>query len=90
MKQELSNILKKIINNLGNNLEEITVSKSNRPDLCDFQCNDIFKLAKEAHKNPIELGEKIVDSINEYEEFNTYFKEVTFCKPGFINIKLKC
>ena len=46
MKKEISEILKKIINNLGYKIEEVTVSKSNRPDLCDFQCNDIFKLAK--------------------------------------------
>lgn len=88
MKKEISEILKKIINNLGYKIEEVTVSKSNRPDLCDFQCNDIFKLAKELHKNPVELGEELVNSINNYEEFGTYFKEITFCKPGFINIKV--
>ena len=87
MKQELSNILKTIINKKYE-VEEITVTKSNRPDLCDFQSNDIFKLAKLYKKNPIELGEEIVNIINEYEGFNKYFKEVTFCKPGFINIKI--
>lgn len=88
MKKDISEIIKKIINNLGYEIEEVTISKSNRPDLCDFQCNDVFKLAKENHKNPIELGEEIVNSINNYEEFNTYFKEITFCRPGFINIKV--
>ncbi len=87
MKQELSNILKKIINKKYE-IEEVTVSKSNRPDLCDFQCNDIFKLAKIYKTNSVELGEELVKTINEYEDFNKYFKEVTFCKPGFINIKI--
>ena len=88
MKKDLSNILKTIINNIGYKIDEVTISKSNRPDLCDFQCNDIFKLAKIYKKNPVELGEEIVKTINEYEDFNKYFKEVTFCKPGFINIKI--
>ena len=87
MKQELSNILKTIINKKYD-VEEITVTKSNRPDLCDFQSNDIFKLAKIYKTNPVELGEELVKTINEYEDFNKYFKEVTFCKPGFINIKI--
>lgn len=87
MKQELSNILKIIINKKYD-VEEITVTKSNRPDLCDFQSNDIFKLAKIYKTNPVELGEDLVKTINEYEDFNKYFKEVTFCKPGFINIKI--
>ena len=87
MKQELSNILKTIINKKYD-VEEITVTKSNRPDLCDFQSNDIFKLAKIYKTNPVELGEDLVKTINEYEDFNKYFKEVTFCKPGFINIKI--
>jgi len=87
MKQELSSILKTIINKKYD-VEEITVTKSNRPDLCDFQSNDIFKLAKIYKKNPVELGEELVKTINEYEDFNKYFKEVTFCKPGFINIKI--
>lgn len=87
MKQELSNILKIIINKKYD-VEEITVTKSNRPDLCDFQSNDIFKLAKIYKTNPVELGEELVKTINKYEDFNKYFKEVTFCKPGFINIKI--
>lgn len=88
MKKEISNILKLIINDLGYQIDEVTISKSNRPDLCEYQCNDIFKLAKQAQKNPVELGEEIVNKINSYEDFNNYFKEVTFARPGFINIKI--
>ena len=88
MKQEISQILKEIINKEGYEIEEVTISKSNRPDLCEYQCNDIFKIAKENKKNPIEIGEELVKKINESENFNDYFKEVTFAKPGFINIKI--
>lgn len=67
---------------------DIKIIKSNRPDLCDYQCDDIFKISKLYHKNPLEVGEKIVNKINSYPDFSDYFKEVTFVKPGFINIKV--
>ncbi len=65
---------------------EIKVSVSSRPDLCDFQSNDVFKLAKIKGVAPAILGEELVSKINEYESFSKYFKEVTFVMPGFINI----
>ena len=67
---------------------DIKIIKSNRPDLCDYQCDDIFKISKLYHKNPLEVGEEIVNKINSYSDFSDYFKEVTFVKPGFINIKV--
>lgn len=83
----LKEYIQKAFNELGYEID-IKIIKSNRPDLCDYQCDDIFKLCKLYHKNPIEIGEKIVTLINSYQDFNNYFKEVTFVKPGFINIKL--
>ena len=67
---------------------DIKISKSNRPDLCDYQCDDAFKLAKTYHKSPIEIGNTIVNKINSNEEFNKYFKKVEFVNPGFINITI--
>jgi arginyl-tRNA synthetase len=61
---------------------------SNRPELCDYQCDDVFKLAKLLHKNPIEIGNNIIEKINNIENFNDYFESVTFVPPGFINIKV--
>jgi hypothetical protein len=31
---------------IKNGIENITISKSNRPDLCDYQSNDVFKISK--------------------------------------------
>ena len=84
---KLSEIITNIANSLGYN-ETLRTIKSNRPDLCDYQCDEVFKLTKIYHKSPIEIGEEIVNKINEIEDFNNYFDKVEFCKPGFINITI--
>ncbi|MEG0618588.1 MAG: arginine--tRNA ligase [Bacilli bacterium] len=84
----LSNIIKETFNELNYETTNLRVIKSNRPDLCDFQCDEAFKLAKSYHKNPIEIGEQITEHLNKRPDFNEYFKEIEFVKPGFINIKL--
>ena len=64
-------------------LDYLKVSYS---DKADFQINSVFQIAKEKQKNPIEVGEEIVNSINSISNFGNYFKRVEFVKPGFINI----
>lgn len=66
----------------------LKIGKSNRPDLCDYQSNDIFRISKEIGKNPIEVGEDLVQRINDIDCFSKYFKTVEFVKPGFINFTL--
>ena len=83
--EELSNIITNTAIKLGYN-ETLRVIKSNRPDLCDYQCDEVFKLTKIYHKSPIDIGEELVKGINSIENFNDYFEKVEFCKPGFINI----
>ena len=65
----LSNILTKVANELGYK-ENLRVIKSNRPDLCDYQCDEVFKLTKIYHKSPIEIGNQIVSKLNEIEDFD--------------------
>lgn len=81
----LESVISKSFKECGYN-NDIRVIKSNRPDLCDYQCDAIFKVAKEYHKSPIEIGEEVVNKINSLSDFNDYFNEVSFVKPGFINI----
>jgi len=84
--EKLEKIIKESFNKAGYDIESIKVIKSNRPDLCDYQCDDVFKLTKVYHQNPIQIGEKIVEELNNYENFNDYFDKIEFVKPGFINI----
>ena len=82
---KLSSVLTKVANELGYS-DELNVIKSNRLDLCDYQCDSIFKLSKKYHKSPMEIGNEIVNCVNNIDDFPNYFDKVEFCMPGFINI----
>ena len=68
--------------------DEVKVIESNRPDLCDYQYDGAFRLAKKYHKSPVEIGENICQKMKELEDFDDYFAKVEFVKPGFINMTL--
>lgn len=63
--------------------ENLTVVFSALPQLCDFQCNGAFSLAKKYGRNPLEIASEIVSNISGGDDF--IFEVV---KPAFINIKL--
>ena len=60
------------------------VSLSNRPDLCEYQCNGCLAAAKALHKNPIELAGQVVSVLKNSSDFES----VEAVAPGFINLKL--
>lgn len=88
MRDVLATIITEVTNELGFFIDNMNVISSNRPDLCEYQCDDVFKLAKLYHKNPLEIGTSIVDKINNRVDFADYFDKVTFSPPGFINISI--
>lgn len=88
MKEKLENKFLNILKQNNYDEKYAKVSISNRPELCDYQINSVFQMAKDLGKNPIEIGETLVKKLNEIDDFDDYFKEVTFVKPGFINIKV--
>lgn len=57
---------------------------SNRPDLCQYQCNGAMAGAKMYHKAPIMIANQVVESLQN----NEMFESVEAVMPGFINIKL--
>ena len=60
------------------------VSLSNRPDLCEYQCNGAMAAAKEYHKAPIMIANAVVEAMQGSEVFG----EVQAVNPGFINMKV--
>lgn len=60
------------------------VTLSNRPDLCQYQCNGALPAAKEYKLAPIKIAEAVVIELKK----NNIYKEITAIMPGFINITL--
>lgn len=58
---------------------------SNRPDLCEYQCNGAMAGAKQYKKAPIMIAGDVVAALKDSE----LFEETAAVPPGFINLKLK-
>lgn len=60
------------------------VTLSNRPDLCEYQCNGALAAVKEYKKAPLVIAGEIAEKLQESEIFSS----VEAVKPGFLNLKL--
>lgn len=60
------------------------VTLSNRPDLCEYQCNGALPAAKVYKKAPIMIANEVLETLKNSEMIG----EVEAVMPGFINIKL--
>ena len=67
----------------GYEKELAKVTLSNRPDLCEYQCNGAMAGAKKYHKAPFMIADEVVAKISK----EGCIREVESVKPGFINIK---
>ncbi len=61
------------------------VSASDRPDLCQFQCNGALSASKKYKKSPILIANEILELLNK----NSLFESISSAGPGFININIK-
>lgn len=61
------------------------VSLSNRPDLCEYQCNGAMAAAKAYKKAPIMIAKDVMANL----EKSKVFSQVAAVNPGFINLKLE-
>lgn len=64
------------------------VGISNRPDLCQYQCNGAMAAVKEYKKAPLDIANEVADKLRLSEEDNI-FEKIEAVKPGFINLTLK-
>ena len=87
--------MKKILDILSEKLEKAfeecgydkvygKVGISNRPDLCEYQCNGAMALAKLHKKKPIDIANEIVLKLVS----DKLFEKIEAVMPGFININL--
>ena len=64
------------------------VGISNRPDLCQYQCNGAMAAVKEYKKAPLDIANEVADKLKLSEE-GRIFEKIEVVKPGFINLTLK-
>ena len=61
------------------------VTVSNRPDLCEYQCNGAMAGAKAYHKAPFMIADDVVAQLADSQ----IFSRAEVVKPGFINLDVK-
>lgn len=61
------------------------VTLSNRPDLCEYQCNGAMAGAKLYRKAPIQIAADVAEKLLG----SPVFAEVNAVAPGFLNLKVK-
>ena len=82
---ELGLLINKYFKNSGYNVNA-KILESGMINLCDFQCNDCFSLAKIYHQSPLFIAQKVVEEAK--KDKNSLIKEITVATPGYINIKV--
>lgn len=76
--------LKPAFTGCGYDEKYIRVTVSNRPDLCEYQCNGAMAAAKAYKKKPIDIANEVVEKT----AGSKMFSEINAVMPGFINIRL--
>lgn len=61
------------------------VTISNRPDLCEYQCNGAMAGAKQYKKAPIMIANEVAANLSD----SKVFANVEAVMPGFLNLKVK-
>ena len=80
----LENKILKAIKQSGYDVEMVTITESDRPDLGEYQYNGIMPLSKRYHKNPVEIANDVVNVLKN----DDFFKNVNVAGPGFINMTI--
>lgn len=80
----VSDEMKKAFEAAGYQADLGKVTVSNRPDLCEYQCNGAMAGAKQYHKAPIAIAGEVAEKLQD----NSVFSEVSAVAPGFLNLKV--
>lgn len=83
--EKLSRVFEETFQSLGYEEKYGKVTLSNRPDLCEFQCNGAMAAAKAYKKAPIQIAEEVVEAVKQTDKAG-WFESIEAVKPGFINL----
>lgn len=78
----ITDIMAVAFEDCGYDTKYARVTVSNRPDLCEFQCNGAMAAAKEYKKAPFVIAGEVVEKV----QGNPAFKSIECVNPGFINM----
>ncbi len=78
----LSDFCRKAFADCGYDENLGTVTESDRPDICEFQCNGAMKGAKLYKLPPFKIASAVVEKLKDRKEF----EKVEMAMPGFINL----
>ncbi len=82
--EKITEEMEKAFEKAGYDPSYARVTVSNRPDLCEYQCNGAMAAKKAYQKAPLQIAEEVAAAVGSAE----ILEEVTAVKPGFINIKV--
>lgn len=80
--KENEKYLKELINNLGYEIDNVSLEPSSRKEFGQYQINSSMLLASKYHMNPREIASKITQNLD------SRFTNVNIQGPGFINLSL--
>ena len=80
----ISNYVAEAFETAGYDPELGKVKVSDRPDLCEYQCNGAMAGAKRYHKAPLMIAEDVAEVLKDTDAFES----VEAVRPGFLNLKL--
>lgn len=85
----LSSLLKQGFVQVGYDSKYGDVVKSQRPDLCQFQCNGAMSASKLYKKAPFIICDEVVAAVLEFNGTSALIEKIETIRPGFINITLQ-
>ena len=83
--EAISEDMRKAFEKAGYDASYGRVTVSNRPDLCEYQCNGAMAAAKNYKKAPLVIAQDVEKQLQD----STVFEEVAVVAPGFLNLKIK-
>lgn len=87
----MEKLIKKLNNELSDAFEKCgyerylgNITVSDRPDLCQFQCNGALIASKKYGKPPLQIAGDVLEKLRN----NQYFQDISIAGPGFINLNI--
>ena len=82
--EKITSCLEEAFEKAGYDKALAKVTVSNRPDLCEYQCNGAMAGAKKYKKAPFMIADDVVEQL----KYQPMFEKAESVKPGFINLTL--